>query len=84
MYLPCNNIHVPYCVCTQKVKNEYKHAREGPYQVITFDSQSDSITLDIPLDGKTIINGWKLIPLVYPEVILMIKLSFNICSCLDR
>jgi ribosome-associated toxin RatA of RatAB toxin-antitoxin module len=61
----------------QNVKNEYKHAREGPYQVITFDSKSDSITLDIPLDGKAISNGWKLIPLVHPEVILIIKFRID-------
>lgn len=53
----------------QAVKDEYKqkHAEEISHQVIAFETKSHSITLDIPMEGKSI-DGWKLVPLIYPEV----------------
>ena len=55
----------------QKLKKEYKNDRKMADQEFTFESESDSITLDIPMEGKTIDgSGWRLIPLIYPEVAL--------------
>ena len=49
------------------VKDEYikQGALPGPHQVVEF--ESDAITLDIPLEGKTI-KGWKITPLIRPVV----------------
>ena len=49
------------------MKNEYekKGAKPGLHQPLEF--ESDSITLDIPLEGITI-NGWIIIPLMRPVV----------------
>ena len=51
----------------QKLKKEYKHDQKIADEQITFESESDSITLDIPMKGENI-DGWKLIPLTYPKV----------------
>ena len=49
------------------VKGEYekKGAISGPYQPVDF--ESDTIALDIPLEGITI-NDWNLTPLTRPIV----------------
>ena len=51
----------------QELKKEYKHDQKIADEEITFESESDSITLDIPMKGENI-SGWKLIPLTYPKV----------------
>ena len=51
------------------MKREYlqdKLAIPGPEQVIEF--ESTQIRLDIPLEGTTLKEGWKLTPLVAPVV----------------
>ena len=55
----------------QKLKKEYKYARKKADQEFTFESESDSITLDIPIEGKNIDgSGWRFIPFIYPKVAL--------------
>ena len=57
----------------QKLKKEYEHARKKADQEFTFESESDSITLDIPTENERLsINGsrWKFIPFIHPEVAL--------------
>ena len=51
----------------QVIEKEYikKRAHSGPEQNIEF--ESDMITLDIPLKGRTI-KGWKITPLIRPVV----------------
>ncbi len=61
------------------MKDDYKqkNAREVSYQVIAFETESYSITLDIPMEGKNI-DGWKLVPLIYPEVSIQLINKFTI------
>ena len=44
-------------------------AVEGPDQEVCFDE--DEISLDIPLEGCTVQNGWTITPLAYPGVSIM-------------
>ena len=55
----------------QELKKEYKHAQKKADQEFTFESESDSITLDIPTENESIDgSGWKFIPFIHPEVAL--------------
>ena len=59
-----------YNTCNlQVVKKEYspqRGAHEGPEYRIEF--ESDRITLDIPIEGIVLPEGWKIIPLITPVV----------------
>ena len=52
------------------IKNNYvsKSAIEGPDQEVEF--EMDRITLDVPVRGITVEEGWAIKPLVHPTVIL--------------
>ena len=53
----------------QVVKEEYRKsgASLGLCKLVEFDSESDAVTLDIPVDGITI-KGWTITPLMLPVV----------------
>ena len=52
------------------VREEYERegAVRGPHQPVEF--VSEAIELDIPKEGITCSNGWKIIPLISPTVSL--------------
>ena len=52
----------------QAVKEKYdkKHVTDGPHLPVEF--EASSITLELPDDGVALGEGWKLLPLFYPEV----------------
>ena len=53
---------------SQVIKQKYddKGAKIGPHLRVEF--EASSISLDLPFEGVTFEEGWKLLPLFHPEV----------------
>ena len=65
-------------ITSQAVQHEYTamHATIGPDLPVGF--ESDSISLEIPDDGITLEDGWKIVPLFHPVVRKFIVVNQNL------
>ena len=57
-------------VTSKVIRSEYEkegNAVFGPDQSVEFESSTNMITLDIPVEGLTV-EGWKITPLIRPVV----------------
>ena len=71
--------------CVQSIREKYHDYEEDKKkQIIVFDK--DQVVLDLPDSPPKVVNGWKILPLTYPQVyttcltIIMITCMFPYCG----
>ena len=59
---------------TQYIKQEFTgYTEDKQAHSVVFDD--DEIQLDIPLDPPVVVDGWRIVPLTYPRVFMLLVIK---------